>query len=108
RSGETRAIGSNNRFDAGRCGCVHGAQSALWRPAGKVISVRRYLIVASLTLPGRDCCLQLLFGLRTLMRALRCGESQPWRRKSVLAFANADALIAINITRRRGALPFRR
>ena len=37
-SGQTRAIGSNNRFNARGCGCVHGAQSALWRPAAKVIS----------------------------------------------------------------------
>ena len=39
-SGQTRAIGSNNRFNARGCGCVRGAQSALWRPAGKVISGR--------------------------------------------------------------------
>jgi hypothetical protein len=29
--------------------------------------------------------------LASLMRALRCGESQPWRKMSDLALANADA-----------------
>src|SRR6266705_5324767 len=33
-------MGSDNRFNARRCGCVRGAQSALWRPAGNVISWR--------------------------------------------------------------------
>ena len=49
------------------------------------------MIVARLTLPVRNCCLQLLFGLRIVTRALRDGESQPWRGLSDLAFANADA-----------------
>ena len=68
----------------------------------------RHEIVTSLALPVQDCCLQLLFGLRTLMQALRGGESQPWRRMSALAFAKLTPEIAINGTRRRGALPFRR
>ena len=29
--------------------------------------------------------------LANFMRALRCGESQPWRRKGAVAFVNADA-----------------
>jgi hypothetical protein len=33
--------------------------------------------------------------LASLMRALRCGESQPRRRMSDLAFANANAGIAM-------------
>ncbi len=51
----------------------------------------RHLIVTSLALPVRDCCLQLPFGLRLLTQALRRGESQPWRSKSALACANANA-----------------
>ena len=45
--------------------------------------------------------------LQTLIRALRRGESQPWRRMSALAFADATPEIAINVTQRRGALPLR-
>ena len=48
-------------------------------------------IHSRLILPVQDCCLQLPFGLRFLIQALRRGESHPWRSLSASAYANANA-----------------
>jgi hypothetical protein len=67
----------------------------------------RHIIFTSLILPVRNCCLQLLFGLRTLMRALRYGESQPGEERVPWRLRMLTPEIAINVIRRRGALPLR-